>query len=80
MEGGHMFDRLVEGLLKERQALVEEARTKAETETRAQEREEADKKAYNDKLESARKLKARGNSDEDIADILSLPVQDVAAL
>jgi hypothetical protein len=40
---------------------------------------EADK-AYNNKLESARKMKARGDSNEEIADILSLPVADVAAL
>jgi hypothetical protein len=37
-------------------------------------------KAYQEKLRSAGKLKARGCPDEDIADILSLRREDVAAL
>jgi flagellar biosynthesis/type III secretory pathway protein FliH len=41
---------------------------------------EAMEKAYHQKLESARKMKARGDSDEEIAGILSLPVKDIAAL
>ncbi|MDR1626791.1 MAG: Rpn family recombination-promoting nuclease/putative transposase [Spirochaetia bacterium] len=71
-EENRMFDQLIAGMLEEREVIRKEASEK----TRA----EADKKAYGDKLESARKLKARGTSDEDIADILSLPVKDVAAL
>jgi hypothetical protein len=37
-------------------------------------------KALRGKLESARKMKARGDSNEEIADILSLPVKDVAEI
>jgi predicted transposase/invertase (TIGR01784 family) len=71
-EENRMFDQLIEGILEERQFACEEVRAETQAEDY--------KKAYNDKLESARKLKARGDSDEDIADILSLPVKDVAAL
>jgi hypothetical protein len=83
-EENQMFDQLVEGLLEEREEIRKEtwaeAWIKAETETREKTRAEAEKEAYNNKLESARKMKARGDSNEEIADILSLPVEAVAAL
>jgi SOS response regulatory protein OraA/RecX len=63
-EGNQMFDRLVAGPLEERE------QTRGETQA----------EAYNEKLESARKMKARGYSNEDIADILSLAAKDVEAL
>jgi hypothetical protein len=67
-EVGGMFDEFVAGVLEERQLAREETRA------------EDEKKAYQDKLESARKLKARGCSDEEIADILSLPVESLSGL
>ncbi|MDR1626485.1 MAG: hypothetical protein LBT33_08075 [Spirochaetia bacterium] len=57
-----------------------EAAEKTRKQTRAETWSEANEKAYRDKLESARKLKARGLSDEDIADSLSLPLKAVKTL
>jgi hypothetical protein len=83
-ECSQMFERFVAGVMEEKEELRREtwakAWTKAETETREKTRAEDEQKAWQNKLESARKMKARGDSNEDIADILSLPVQDVAAL
>jgi hypothetical protein len=79
-EGSHMFDRLVEGLLKERQALVEETWTKAEAKTRAEVRTHDREEACQHLLESARKPKAKGYPVGDIAESLSLPEEDAAAL
>jgi predicted transposase/invertase (TIGR01784 family) len=67
-EEKHMFDQLVEGLLEEKRL--------AQEQTRAEDEE----KAYRHLLESARKLKTKGLSDEDIAESLSLPEEVVAAL
>jgi hypothetical protein len=57
-------------------------RSRAETwaETTEKTRAEDEEKAYQDKLQSARKLKARGYPLADIADSLSLPEDVVAAL
>jgi flagellar biosynthesis/type III secretory pathway protein FliH len=43
-------------------------------------REEAEEKARLEKLEAARKLKARGFSDEEIAGILQIAIGDIAGL
>jgi hypothetical protein len=71
-EGAGMFDEFVAGVLEERQLAREEEREK----TRAEEQ----RKAHQSKLESARKMKVRGYPDEEISDILSLPVGDISGL
>jgi SOS response regulatory protein OraA/RecX len=43
-------------------------------------REEEREKAHQEKLESARKLKARGFSDAEISDILQIAIGDIAGL
>jgi predicted transposase/invertase (TIGR01784 family) len=53
----------------------EEEREKAEVKIR-----EAEEKAYQEKLEIARKLRAQGFSDEKIADILQIPTEEIAGL
>jgi hypothetical protein len=67
-EVGGMFEGIVASIKDERRKAVRKAQEKAE------------KKARQDKLQSARKLKARGLSDEDIADSLSLPLEDLRGL
>jgi hypothetical protein len=87
-EGSDMFDRLVKGLLEERQLALDEASEKAWAEAsekawaEASEktRAEDEKKNYQHLLESARKFKAKGYPAGDIADSLSLPEEVVAAL
>jgi hypothetical protein len=71
-----MFDEFVAGILEERQLAREEAWAEAREETRA----EDEKKTHRHLLESAKKLKTRGLPDEEIADILSLPVEDIKGL
>ncbi|MDR3200117.1 MAG: Rpn family recombination-promoting nuclease/putative transposase, partial [Spirochaetales bacterium] len=71
-EGSYMFDRFVESVLEDKRLAVENARE----ETRA----EADEKAYQRQLESARKLKSKGYPVSDIAESLSLPEETVTAL
>jgi hypothetical protein len=71
-EDSPMFEQLIEGLLEEKQLACEEAAEK----TRAEDREEA----YREKLEIARKLKAKGYPVSDIADSVSLPEEVVSAL
>lgn len=71
-EGRQMFDQLVEGLLEEKQLAREEGWREAHAED--------EKKAYRDKLESARRLKAKGYPVIDIAESLSLPEEVVASL
>ncbi|MDR1624963.1 MAG: hypothetical protein LBT33_00345, partial [Spirochaetia bacterium] len=64
----------------DRRELIAEVSEKTRAETRKKTRAEEKKKAYRHLLESARKLKARGVSDGDIADILSLPLKAVKTL
>jgi hypothetical protein len=71
-----MFEGIVASIKDERRKAVR----KAQKETREKTREKDAEKFHQDKLQSARKLKARGLSDEDTADILSLPVEEVTAL
>jgi predicted transposase/invertase (TIGR01784 family) len=79
-EGSDMFDRMVEGLIEERQQALEEASVKAWAEASEKTRAEEEKKNYQHLLESAQKLKAKGYPAGDIADSLSLPEEVVAAL
>jgi hypothetical protein len=66
--GSDMFEGFVESVLEDKRLAVAKAH------------EEDNEKAYQDKLESARKLKAKGYPLGDIADSLSLPEEVVAAL
>jgi hypothetical protein len=87
-EERHMFERLIEGLLEEKQLARAEGWKEGWKESWAEgwkeacekTRKEEERKAYLEKLESARKIKTKGFSDEDIAESLSLPVKDVEAL
>ncbi|MDR1625075.1 MAG: Rpn family recombination-promoting nuclease/putative transposase [Spirochaetia bacterium] len=75
-----MFEGIVASIKDERRKAVREATEKTRAKTWAEACAKEEKKAYRHLLQSARKMKAREDSDEDIADILSLPLEDVAAL
>ncbi|MDR1933484.1 MAG: hypothetical protein LBQ57_11775 [Spirochaetales bacterium] len=67
-ESRYMFDGLVASIKEERRLAVRKAR------------KEAAKRAYQEKLESARNLKRLGLSDAQIASAISLSVEEVASL
>jgi hypothetical protein len=64
------------GMNAARRAGLAEGIAQGEAKGEAKERE----KARQEKLESARKLKARGFSDEDISGILQIAIEDIAGL
>jgi predicted transposase/invertase (TIGR01784 family) len=57
-----------------------EAFEKGEAKGREETRKALEEKARHEKLEAARKLKARGFSDEEIAGILQIPIGDIAGV